>query len=94
MRGLGPNRPQRPPSIPRSRGLIKPNYSARTPIVNDAHFTDGPKLPTIGSPQASFNPGQSAGALPNGPPRFVNAPGKRVYGGKGLSNKRMPNNIL
>jgi hypothetical protein len=81
------------PRTPRYQ-MVKPNYSARTPIVNDSGFTDGPRQPTIGSPQASFNPGQSAAALPNGPPRFINAPGKRVYGGKGMTNKRITNNIL
>lgn len=73
--------------------LLTPNYSARTPVVNDAHFTDGPALPTLGSPQASFNPGQGASALPNGPPRFVQAPGKRVFGTKGLTNKRNTSNL-
>ena len=73
--------------------LITPNYSARAPIVNDAHFTDGPPLPTMGSPMASFNPGQSASALPNGPPRAINPPGKRPAGVKGLTNKRINANL-
>ena len=75
--------------------LVTPNYSKRSPIVNDDHFVDGnPPLPspTIGSAQASFNPGQGSSALPNGPPRFVQPPGKRVYA-KGLTNKRVPGNI-
>lgn len=90
MKGLGSNRPMRPPPIPRTGGLVKPNYSARTPIVNDSHFSDGPKLPTLTS--AQFNPGQSAAALPNGPPRFVQPQGKRVYA-KGVTNKRIQGNI-
>lgn len=80
-------------SIPKFHSLIKPNYSARTPIVNDAHFTDTPlPTPTVGSTQASFNPGAQSGQLPNGPPRFVAPPGKRVYA-KGLTNKRITGNI-
>ena len=72
--------------------LVTPNYSQRTPIANDTNFTDGPREPTLGSPQASFNPGGGAGALPNGPPRFIQTPGKRVYA-KGLTNKRITGNI-
>ena len=72
--------------------LVTPNYSQRTPIANDQNFTDGPREPTLGSPQASFNPGREAGVLPNGPPRFIQAPGKRVYA-KGLTNKRITGNI-
>lgn len=75
--------------------LIKPNYSQRTPIVNDNHFVDGnPPLatPGVGSPQDTFNPGAKSAALPNGPPRFVQPPGKRVYA-KGETNKRLTQNI-
>jgi len=59
-----------------------------TPIVNDMHFTDA----RIGSTQASYNPGSKASALPNGPPRFIQPPGKRVIA-KGLTNKRITQNI-
>ena len=75
--------------------LVTPNFSKRTPIVNDNNFIDGsPPIaaPTIGSPQASFNPGAASGALPNGPPRFIQPKGKRVYA-KGLTNKRITQNI-
>lgn len=70
--------------------LVKPNYSSRTPIVNDNSFTDS--HPTIGSPSATFNPGASTSPLPNGPPRNINIPGKRPYS-KGMTNKRITNNI-
>lgn len=76
--------------------LVKPNYSARTPIVNDNNFVDGnPPVaaPTLGSPQATFNPGGKAGLFPNGPPKYIQPKGKRATG-KGLTNKRLPiNNI-
>lgn len=73
--------------------LVKPNYSARTPIVNDNNFVDGhPPIatPTIGSAQANFNPGGKSD-LPT-PPRFVQPQGKRVYA-KGLTNKRQTGNV-
>lgn len=92
MKGLGSNKPMKPPSVPKFN-LVKPNYSQRTPVMNDSHFTDGPSEPTLGSPQASFNPGAGASALPNGPPRFVSPPGKRVQGVKGLTNKRITGNL-
>lgn len=77
----------RPPRMPSTRGLVKPNYSARTPIVNDAHFTDTPTpTPTIAS--QGFNPGQKDELLPGGPPRYIQPPGRRVIS-KGLSNKRI-----
>ena len=87
--GSAPKAPTRPPRM----NLVKPNYSARTPIVNDGGFTDGPREPTLGSAQASFNPGGNAAALPNGPPRYINAPGKSPRGNKSLSNKRLGSNI-
>jgi hypothetical protein len=77
-----------------SMKLVTPNYSQRTPIVNDNAFVDGnPPVPspTIGSPQANFNPAGKSG-LPT-PPRFIQAPGKRVFGTKGLTNKRQTSNI-
>lgn len=73
--------------------LVTPNYSARKPIVNDNNFVDGnPPLatPTMGSPQATFNPAGKS-SLPT-PPRFVQPKGKRVYA-KGLTNKRVTQNI-
>ena len=76
--------------------MVKPNYSARTPVFNDNHYTDArPAIgaPTIGSPQASFNPGGNASMLPNGPPRAIQVPGKRPMA-KGLTNKRLPMNNL
>jgi hypothetical protein len=79
--------------MPKQMSLVKPNYSQRTPIVNDGGFTDGPREPTLGSTQATFNPGQNASPLPNGPPRFIQAPGKRVFAGKGMTNKRNPGNL-
>jgi hypothetical protein len=83
--------PMKPPRMPQMK-MVTPNYSQRTPAFNDGGFTDGPREPTIGSTQASFNPGQSASALPNGPPRFIQPQGKRVYA-KGLTNKRITQNI-
>jgi len=74
--------------------LVKPNYSARSPIVNDNNFVDGnPPIstPTIGSPQATFNPGAKSGPLPNGPPKYIQPQGKRPMS-KGMSNKRLPMN--
>lgn len=74
--------------------LVTPNYSKRTPIVSDNNFVDGnPPIgtPTIGAPMATFNPGAKSG-LPT-PPRFVTAPGKRVQGIKGLTNKRQTSNL-
>jgi hypothetical protein len=77
--------------------LETPNYSQRSPIVNDNHFVDGnPPVPSpvLGSPQASFDPGAKSSALPNGPPRFIQPQGaKRVFGTKGLTNKRQTSNI-
>lgn len=80
--------------------LVTPNYSQRTPIVNDNHFSDsGPVTgsppvpsPTLGSPQDSFNPGAMAGPLPNGPPKYIQPKGKRVIA-KGLTNKRITGNL-
>lgn len=68
--------------------LVKPNYSARTPIVNDSHFNDA----KIGSASTTFNPGAKASALPAGPPKFIQPPGKRVNA-KGLTNKRFSQNV-
>jgi membrane-associated protease RseP (regulator of RpoE activity) len=71
-----------------------PNYSKRSPIVNDNNFVDGhPPVPspTLGSPQATFNPGAKSG-LP-APPRFISPPGKRVSGAKGMSQKRQTDNL-
>lgn len=73
--------------------LVAPNYSKRTPIVNDNSFVAGnPPLatPTIGSPQATFNPGGKSGILPVGPPKYIQPKGKRAVS-KGLTNKRLPN---
>jgi len=86
-------RPMKPPNMPQMK-MVKPNYSQRTPAFNDQHFTDGPREPTIGSTQASFNPGQNASALPNGPPRYIQPPGQRVFPGKGLTNKRIGNTTI
>lgn len=75
------------------KNLIRPSYKARTPIVNDSHFSDGPPRPTIGSTQATFNPGSKSGPFPgSGPPKIIQVPGKRVYA-KGLTNKRQTQNI-
>jgi len=76
--------------------LVKPNYSARTPIVNDNNFVDGnPPIatPTIGSPSATFNPGGKSSPLPNGPPKYIQPAGKRPMA-KGLTNKRLPMNNI
>ena len=76
--------------------LVKPNYSQRSPIVNDNSFVDGhPPLPTptLGSPQANFNPGGNSSPLPNGPPKYVQPKGKRPMS-KGLTNKRLPMNNI
>ena len=61
-------------------------------IVNHNMFTDA--RPTMGSPQATFNPGDASayGPLPGGPPRNVNPPGRRVVA-KGLTNKRIQNTM-
>ena len=82
--------------------LVTPNYSKRTPVVNDSHFSDagaGPvasnpiQMPGLGDPQDSFNPGQASAPLPSGPPRFIQPKGaKRVYA-KGVTNKRITQNI-
>jgi membrane-associated protease RseP (regulator of RpoE activity) len=74
--------------------LVKPNYSARSPIVNDNNFVDGnPPVPspTLGNPMTTFNPGGKSGLPP--PPRFVSPPGKRVQGAKGLTQKRQTGNL-
>lgn len=72
-----------------------------TPIVNDQHFSDAHaisngnppiQMPQLGSPQDSYNPGQQAGPLPNGPPKYIQAKGKRVIA-KGLTNKRITGNV-
>jgi len=65
------------------------------PVVNDMHFTDAPRIamPTIGSPQASFNPASGGSILPNGPPKFIQPKGKRATA-KGLTNKRLPMNNI
>jgi hypothetical protein len=68
--------------------LVKPNYSKRTPVVNDTHYNDA----KIGSPNSTFNPGATASPLPTGPPKFIQPPGKRIYA-KGLTNKRLTQNI-
>lgn len=74
--------------------LVTPNYSKRTPIVNDNSFVTGnPPLatPTIGSAQATFNPGGGSSILPNGPPKYIQPKGKRIFA-KGLTNKRLTGN--
>lgn len=68
--------------------LVKPNYSKRSPIVNDTHYNDA----KIGSKNSTFNPGAKAGILPAGPPRYIAPPGKRVNA-KGLTNKRFTQNV-
>lgn len=76
--------------------LVTPNYSQRSPIVNDNHFVDGnPPLatPTIGAPQDSFNPGGTSSPFPNGPPKYIQPKGKRATA-KGLTNKRLPMNNI
>lgn len=75
--------------------LVTPNYSARTPIVNDNSFVDGhPPVatPTIGAASDTFNPGGKSGLFPNGPPKYVQPRGKRVMA-KGLTNKRITQNV-
>lgn len=79
-------------SIPREK-FVKP--PGANPIVNDSHFSDShavtdgaPPTPGLGSPQDTFNPAQGAGALPNGPPRYIAPKGPRVQQ-PGLSNKRI-----
>lgn len=68
--------------------LVKPNYSKRSPIVNDTHYNDA----KIGSANSTFNPGASASPLSAGPPKFIQPPGKRVNA-KGLTNKRFSQNV-
>lgn len=68
--------------------LVKPNYSKRSPIVNDTHYNDA----KIGSPNSTFNPGAGDSPLPTGPPKYVSVPGKRVNA-KGLTNKRFSQNV-
>lgn len=66
--------------------LVKPNYKSRSPVVNEANFTD--QRPSIGSASATFNPAsKTAKPFIDGPPRFVQVSGKRVRT-KGLTNKR------
>lgn len=55
------------PRMSKPRGLHIP-HPGNTPIVDHMQFTDA--RPTLGSPSASFNPGQSAGVQPNGPTRY------------------------
>lgn len=68
--------------------LVKPNYSQRSPIVNDVSYSDA----KIGGASTTFNPGAKASPLPAGAPKFVQPPGKRVLD-KGLTNKRYGQNI-
>lgn len=75
--------------------LETPNYSKRSPIVNESGFNDShatsftpPAGPKLGSPQTTFNPGASSEILPGGAPKYVSPPGRRVQG-KGLTNKRL-----
>jgi hypothetical protein len=68
--------------------LVTPNYSQRTPIVNESSFNDQ----RIGSADDTFNPGASSSPLPNGPPRYIQPPGKRPNA-KGLTNKRITGNL-
>lgn len=81
--------------------LVTPNYSKRTPVVNDMHFSDSgggvtgsPPLqtPDLGQPQDTFNPGAKSEILPSGPPKYVQPKGKRVLA-KGLTNRRITQNI-
>lgn len=68
--------------------LVTPNYSKRSPIVNETSYSDA----KIGSASATFNPGANSSPLPSGPPKFISAPGKRPNA-KGLTNKRQGQNI-
>lgn len=43
-------------------------HPGSTPIVDHTQFTDA--RPTIGSSNASFNPGAKAGPLPSGPMKY------------------------
>lgn len=76
--------------------MITPNYSKRSPIVNDNSFVDGnPPLPTptLGGSSDTFNPGGKSSPFPNGPPKYIQPKGKRATS-KGLTNKRLPiNNV-
>jgi hypothetical protein len=56
------------------------------PIVDHTQFTDA--RPTLGSPSATFNPGQSASILPKGPPKFVGVKGQKGNVAQGVTNKR------
>lgn len=84
-------------SIPK---MSMPKMGGRTPIVNDAHFSDShavngnPPLatPTLNSPDTSFNPGAGSSILPNGPPKYIQPAGKRVVA-KGLTNKRLTGTV-
>lgn len=72
----------------------------RTPIVNDTHFSDAhaiseggmPPTPSLGAPRDTFNPGQGAGVLPDGPPKYIQPKGRRIIA-KGLTNKRISQNV-
>lgn len=68
--------------------LVTPNYSKRSPIVNESSFNDQ----KIGGTSDTFNPGASASPLPTGPPKYIQVPGKRPNA-KGLTNKRLTQNI-
>lgn len=48
-------------------GLHKP-HPGNTPIVDHTNFTD--VRPTLGGQSTNFNPGASAGPMPNGPMRY------------------------
>jgi hypothetical protein len=73
--------------------MVVPNYSKRSPIVNDNNFVDGnPPVPspTLGSSQTTFNPGAKSAA----PPKYIQPVGaKRVFGTKGLTNKRQTGDL-
>lgn len=88
MRNMGKGQAAKPTHFRALGGMPK----GQRPIVNDQHFTDGPRQPTLGSPSASFNPGRTAGALPKGAPKYVEVPGKRPIA-RGMTNKRYQSTI-
>lgn len=65
---------------------------SKSHIVNHNAFVDS--KPTVGDSSTVYNPdgAMQAGPLPNGPPRFVNAPGRstKEFAPPGETNKRIP----
>lgn len=73
-----------------ARGGLHIPHPGNTPIVNHMHFTDS--RPTINSPAATFNPGQKAGPMPNGPQRYPQGePRVQKNVNRGLMNANPPN---